>query len=239
MCHSWPSRSYSSDSDTHSKNDALQKEGRQGRTTWHRVEKLLCSQRALCRCQRLAGWEIHTLELLFVPTPEKGVFLRVHPLHVCHRHQWGGAVAGMWWAARTMTASQGHGLNKERQLSAAQQLPPFHTHPQHRSHYDRSDLCRLMSRVKQKQSCCQHQSEPATVCQNMDAGSAVCFSHTAPWHTSQEAENQAKTNKQKWDRRKLLHVAYKAISCKMEVSHAVISWLVQSVKLRAGDSNAI
>lgn len=149
-------------------NDVLQREGRQGRVTWHRVEKLLCRQQAHCRCKRLAGWEIHTLELLLWPLSQpqrKGCPLGVH-----HRHQWRAAVPGMWWAARTRTAFQGHGLNEGRQLSAAQQLPPFPHSIQSTRAGDRSDLCRLMSRVKQKPSCCQQQSEPATVCQNVDAG---------------------------------------------------------------------
>lgn len=125
-------------------------------------------QTASCRCKRLAGQEIHSLELLLWPLfqpQRKGCPLGVH-----HRHQWRAAVAGMWWAARTMPAFQGHGLNEGRQLSAAQQLPPFPHSIQSTRADDRSDLCRLMSRVKQKPSCCQHQSEPATVCQNVDAG---------------------------------------------------------------------
>lgn len=67
-------------------NDVLQTEGRQGRATWHRVKKLLCRQRARFRCKRLAGWEIHTLELLSWPLSQpqrKGCSLWVHPLLTC------------------------------------------------------------------------------------------------------------------------------------------------------------
>lgn len=205
-----------------------------------RVEKLLCSQQALCRCKKLAGWETHTLELLFVPTPEKGMFLGTHPLHMCVTDtseevllQGCGGQHAQWLLPRDVGLTRGDSWVPHNNCLLS---TPIHSTG---ATSDRLDLCRLMSRVKQKQSCCQQQSEPATVCQNMDAGSAACFSCTAPWHTSQEAENQAKTNKQKWDRRKLLYMAYKAISCKMEVSHAVTSRLVQSVKLRAGDSSAI
>lgn len=108
--------------------------------------------------------------IAFVPAPERAVFLgSASSMLVHYRHQCRAAVTRMCWAARTISAFQGLGLNEGRQLSAAQ-LPPFPHSIQGTRASDRSDLCRLMSRVKQKPNCCQQQREPATVCQNVDAG---------------------------------------------------------------------
>lgn len=105
---------------------------------------------------------------------------------------------------------------------------------------DRSDLCRLMSRVKQKPNCCQQRSEPATVCQNVDAGPLCASLAEHPDTLRRRQKIKPKQNRQKKSKIEEQHyVAYKAINCKMEILHAVISGLVQSVKLGAVNSNAI
>lgn len=75
----------------------------------------------------------------------------------------------------------------------------------------------------------------------MDAGPlcAPLAEHPDTLLRRQKIKPKQNRQKKKQDRRTALPVAYKAINCKMEILHAVISGLVQSVKLGAVNSNAI
>lgn len=218
-------------------NYTLQRDGRQSRATLHRVEKLLCRQQAVgakgWQGRRYTAWSC-SYGLCSNPR-ERGV-----PWE-CITDTSGELLSqGCGGQHAQCLLSRDMGLMRGDSWVLHNNCLLFHTPSralEPMTGQTSADLCQGLNKsqaaVSSKVSLQLYAKTWMQVC------SVLLLQSTLTHFSGGRKPSQNNTKNIKQVRRKVLHVAYKATNCKMEVLHAVTSWLVQSVKLGAVDSNAI